>query len=332
VINQGSRILITGASGFIGSHLTGKLLALGAEVWAVSRSITGKVATPHLHWLQADLSQPSAIDTLLEDAQPDVIFHLAGQATGSRDLEAVIPTFEANLTSAVYLLTAATKRKCKKVVLAGSGEEPRGNTADPPLSSPYAAAKWAVSRYTSLFFDLYRTPVVNARVYMVYGPGEQNLNKIVPYTILSLLKGQPPKMSSGERFCDWIHVEDVAEGLLACARAEGAVGKTVDIGSGTLVSVREMVEIVAALLEVKVDLHFGSLTDRPLDTHMPRAQLKRTQTTLAWLPRITLDRGLPLTVKWFVERFQTHGFQALLTCWAYQSELPESLLQSFRAL
>jgi UDP-glucose 4-epimerase len=297
VIEAGTRVLVTGASGFIGSHLTARLLGLGADVWAVTRSIAGKPFTLSLRWIQADLSQPAKVDEVTREVQPDVIFHLAGVATGSRELEAVFPTFEANLRSTVSLLTAATRHECKRLVLVGSGDEPLGNTPDRILGSPYAVSKWAAGGYASLFFNLYQTMVVNARLFMVYGPGRQDLNKVVPYTILSLLKKQSPKMSSGKRLVDWIYVEDVVEGLLACAKSEAAIGKTVDIGTGTLVSVREVAERIAKVVDPGIELGFGGVPDRPFESQR-KAELQ-SGATLDWQPRMTLDDGLKSTIEWF---------------------------------
>jgi len=93
-----------------------------------------------------------------------------------------------------------------------------------------------------MFFALYQLPVVILRVFMVYGPGQGDLQKLVPYVITSLLKGETPRFTSGTREVDWIYVEDVVAAFLEAARAPGVEGATLDVGTGKLVTVRQVVE------------------------------------------------------------------------------------------
>ena len=122
------------------------------------------------------------------------------------------------------LLVAATRAGCRRVVLAGSMEEPDLAAGEAP-GSPYAAAKAAQSLYARFFRALYGAPVVTARIFMVYGPGQRDLSKVVPYAILRGLEGQPAELASGARPVDWIHVDDVARGLVALAEAPGIEGR-----------------------------------------------------------------------------------------------------------
>ena len=183
------KILVTGASGFIGSHLCRRLCEDGKQVHAISRK-TRPSDEDGPHWWQGDLADLSAARGLLTDIQPDVVFHLAGYAFGSRELDAVLPAFRGNLATTVNVLTAATQVGGCRVVLAGSLEEPQASDLEIVPSSPYAASKWASSAYGRMYHALYRTPVVIARIFMVYGPGEYRLRKLIPYVILSLLQGQ----------------------------------------------------------------------------------------------------------------------------------------------
>ena len=113
-----------------------------------------------------------------------------------------------------------------------------------------------------MFHLLYQTPVVMVRPYMTYGPGQPS-HKLIPQVILSLLKGEAPKLSSGKRPVDWVYVDDVIEGFLAAAHAPGIFGQTIDLGSGDLITIREVVEMIVRLSGVTVQPHFGALPDRP---------------------------------------------------------------------
>lgn len=297
-----SKILVTGASGFLGAELVRALAETGARVEAVSRQ--AQVSTrPNVRWWRADLSLAADVERLFQLTEPEVVFHLASRVTGKRELELVAPTFQANLASTVNLLVGATAHRCRRVVLAGSMEEPDVAAGEAP-GSPYAVAKGAASLYARFFRALYGTPVVSARIFMVYGPGQQDTQKVVPYSILSALRGEAARLSSGARPIDWIYVGDVVEGLMRLGEVPDLEGETLDLGSGELVTVREVVERIANALEAPPP-ELGALPDRPLEPTR-RARLERTAERLGWRPRVTLDEGLHRTIVWYRGEFAAH--------------------------
>ncbi|HUF74565.1 MAG TPA: SDR family NAD(P)-dependent oxidoreductase [Gammaproteobacteria bacterium] len=291
------RALVTGASGFIGAHLCRRLRRDGADVYAVSRSTTSS-ELEDLNWMHADLGSVDAVREVLGAARPSVIFHLASHVSGSRDLDAVLPTFHDNLTTTVNLLTVATEIRCERIVLAGSLEEQNPGAVP---GSPYAAAKFAASSYARMFDALYGTPVVIARLFMVYGPGQRDLRKLVPYSTLSLLRREAPQVTSGERPVDWIYIDDVIDGLLAAAETDGLAGQTVDVGSGELATVRDVVELLNRLTGSRVTLEFGQLPDRAME-RVRAADVERTAEQMGWRPTVSLEEGLRRTVQWYADR------------------------------
>lgn len=293
---SGQRILITGASGFLGSHLCSCLCRNGAEVHAVSRLLRA-THTSCLQWWQGDLGDIATVRSLLCTIKPEVIFHLSGHVTGARNLELVLSTFDSLLMSTVNLLTVATEIGCSRIVLLGSLEEPEPCHTDAAPSSPYAAAKWASSAYGRMFHELYQVPVVIARPFMTYGPG-QDMRKIIPSVTLSLLQGQAPKLSSGQRQVDWIYVDDVVDGLLAAAQVSNVEGCTVDLGSGILIPIHAVVQQLINLVGSQVDPLFGALPDRPLE-QVRVANTAYSYAKLGWQPVTSLERGLELTVGWY---------------------------------
>lgn len=295
----GIRVLVTGASGFIGSRLCARLSSLGASIHAISR----RPRTEHaaIAWHQGDLASDQVVRDLLAAVKPEIVFHLASEVKGGRDLKLVMPTFNANLLSTVHLLVAATETGCRRIVTAGSLEEPDGQERAVIPSSPYAAAKAAASAYARMFHALYQTPVVLARIFMVYGPGQQDLLKLVPYVALSLLRGESPRLSKGERPVDWIFVEDVVEGLLTMGLAPGIDGRTLDLGSGELVTTRRIVEILGEIVDAGIPLQFGALPDRPME-QVRVADVAATDRVLGWKPGVPLRSGLEQTVEWYRRR------------------------------
>lgn len=295
---SGLTFLVTGASGFIGSHLCRRLAALGGEVHACSRYRRPEGAEVE-RWHRVDLCEPGAAAKLVAEVSPDIVYHLASYVSGNRDREAVLPTFHANLASTVYLLDAlAAAGSCRRIVQTGSLEEPEPGEPAVSPASPYAAAKWAASTYGRMFHHLYQTPVVMVRLFMVYGPAQRDLTKLVPYVTLSLLQGQQPRLSSGKRPVDWIYVEDVVDGLVLAADRPGLEGRRIDLGSGKLLPTRTVVELLYSVLAPEEEPPFGSLPDRKME-QVRVARSDEAHELLAWSPTVELEEGLETTVDWY---------------------------------
>ena len=292
-----ARVLVTGASGFLGAALCRLLASHGAEVHGVSRAAP---TTPGVgRWWHGSLADAAFVKRILADVRPAYVFHLAGAVTGVRDLAAIVPTFEGNLTSTVNVLTAVAEIGGARVVMAGSLEEP-DDPAEPP-SSPYAASKLAALQYARMFQTLYGVSVVVPRVFITYGPGQDDPKKLIPYVVSSLLRGESPKLSSGTRPVDWVYVDDVAEGLVAAALAPNVVQR-VDLGSGTLVTVRAIVEKIAGFLPSSSGKPlFGALPDRPME-QIRVADVAATKRHIGWTPRTPMEEGLSRTVDWLRRR------------------------------
>jgi nucleoside-diphosphate-sugar epimerase len=295
---MGLRVLVTGASGFIGSHLISRLLGSGAAVHAVSRrpgsGPEGSV------WHAADLTDYEDCLELIGTVAPDVVFHLASAVTGARDVDLVVPLMAANQGAAVNLLTAVVKSApTAKMVMAGSIEEPhQGDDLTP--RSPYAAAKWAASAYAKMFSALWDVRVSVLQIAMVYGPAQPDLTKLVPYATLALLRGDVPQLSSGTRLVDWVYVDDVVDALLRAAESDMAIGKVFDICSGRLVSIRDTVELLDLIIEGDARPEFGAAADRPMD-HAQRGDPRIAEELLDWRASTVLEDGLRKTVAWYAE-------------------------------
>ena len=293
----GEKILVTGASGFIGSHLCRRLCKAGIDLHAISR-VKRLGHESNLQWWQGDLSDSVTARDLVQTVKPDVIFHLASHVMGARNLENVMPTFRSNLLSTVNILTVASEVGCRRIVLTNSLEEPDPGDPTSIPSSPYAAAKWASSGYARMFHALYQLPVVILRLFMVYGPAQQDLGKLIPYVTLCLLRGEAPRLSSGQRDVDWIYVDDVVDGIIAAAQASNVEGKTIDIGSGELISIRNVVEHLVRLTNPTVEPVFGALAERPLE-QVRKANVATAVAQIGWKPKTALSEGLENTVNWF---------------------------------
>jgi UDP-glucose 4-epimerase len=286
---QNKRVLVTGASGFLGKHLL-TLLGKSTEVVACSRS-PRRDARANVSWRQIDLTESSCVRQLICEVRPNVVFHMSSLANGSRDVSLVQPIFDAEVKSTLNILLACEACAVERVVLLGSFEEPEASDAP---SSPYAAAKITSRLYARMFHMLYRVPVVITKVFMCYGPGQPNW-KIIPYAISCFLRGEAPKVASPERQLDWIYAPDACEGLVAVAAAPAVEGTSIDIGSGQLTSIREIVQKLWSITASDTSLDFSSANPRPHEQSRC-ANPATTERITGWRARTSLDDGLRLTV------------------------------------
>lgn len=300
---SGKTVLVTGGSGFIGSALREHLHCLDAEVHAISRR-PPSLPDDQTRWWKGDLGDYTALENVFGTVKPEIAFHLASEVTGKRDIDLVIPTLNNNLISTVNLLTAATKSSCGRIVIAGSLEEPDSNEQAPVPSSPYAAAKWASSSYARMYHALYETPVVIARLFMVYGPGQKDLSKLIPYVALSAQRQESPKLASGGRLVDWIYVEDVVKGLLTSAMTKNIEGQTLDFGSGKLETTGRVAEILCELAGHGITPTLGAVSDRPME-QIRCADINHTYEKTGWKPAISLAEGLKITAEWYWRQART---------------------------
>ena len=289
--------LVTGASGFIGKALCERLLALGAVVHGTSRR---DVDLQGEHWSHSsvDLTDARSVDQLLADAKPDYVLHLASCVTGKREIEWIRETMAGNLQTAVNVLVAAQEAGADKIVLAGSLEEPDACAAAPVATSPYAASKWCASAYARTMHALYGTRSAVARIFMVYGPGQQDLMKLVPYVCLSAARSEAPELMSGGREVDWIYIDDVVEGLIELALAGPDDGAYVDIGSGELVTTGDVARKICDLAGTGVAPVLGAVPDRAME-QVRVADVDSTNAILGWRPATKLDDGLRQTYEWY---------------------------------
>lgn len=299
---SGKKVLVTGGGGFLGSHLCRRIRDAHGEVYATSR--TKRDGAPGLNWLSADFADLATAQGVLADIRPNVIVHLAGSVGASPDLELVLPTYHSLLTSTVNILLAATQAGCDRILLTSSCTEPTAQTHPVP-KSPYAAAKWASSAYGRMFSALYGSPVVLLRPFMTYGPG-QHPSKLIPSVALSLLKGRSPKLSSGRTRMDWVFVSDIIDAFMLAAAAPGIEGTSIDLGTGTLVSVRAVAEQIAEAVDSKTPIAFGAMIDRPQENEFS-ADTALAAETLGWTATTSLERGLRQTVDWYREAELVHS-------------------------
>jgi len=293
----GRAVLVTGARGFIGARLCQRLVRAGARVHGVSRRPVGADASG-VQWIQADLAGPDAACRLLRTLRPAVVFHLAGRVVGDSGLANVEPTLTGNLAATVHLLLAAVEHGQPRLVLAGSMHEPPSDDPAAIARSPYAVSKWACGAYARMFHALYGAAITVATPFMVYGPGQRDLTKVLPYVIVSLLKSEVPHLGTGRQAFDWVYVDDVVDGFVSAAASGSIDADPIDLGTGAAEPVRDIVERIVNLCASGARVQFGAASDRPFESARV-ADIDATRRRIGWRASTTIDEGLRRTVDWY---------------------------------
>lgn len=297
---QPVRALVTGASGFLGRHLCRALRAQGIEpVRVTSRAIPR--GDPRARWVRCDLLDADRTLEVVAEARPDRIYHLAGFASADPTPAGARKAFDLNVRATSNLMFAAVEAApAARVVSAGTLDAGGLSVGQRDFWSPYGASKQMVELTGLMLRESQGLDVVFARIGNTYGPDEPNERRLVPHVILELLHGRPPAVSSGLRRCDWIHVDDTVQALLRIAERPGVLPPSIDVGTGVLTSVRQLVGMLCELSGTGLQAQFGQVADRPGDG-IP-ADVDATRDALGWAPSIALLGGLASTCDWYRRR------------------------------
>lgn len=294
------RILLTGAAGFIGSHLARRLVHDGHEVAALVRPSSDlwrlEDVLGSLELVRRDLLEPGDAGTV------DLVFHLA--AAGVRPGQRTATVVEENVLGTLAALELAAGGGARKFVYCGScfeygpGERHREDALPRPTSE-YGAAKSAGWLLADAWSRGRGLPVASLRPFTVYGPFEAEY-RLVPSVALGVVRKQPVLLTGGEQLRDFVYVTDAVEAFVR-AGFSSETG-TFNVCSGMTTSVRELAERAVALSGVDVDLRFGILPDRPAELPTLSGDPSLAAAVLDWSASTPLDDGLALTLDWFHHR------------------------------
>ncbi len=298
----GKRVLVTGATGFIGQRLVQWLVEAGARVCAgvAPDEKPERVAglPGQAQRLIFDIRDAGAVQAAASEAAPQVVFHLAAAGVTDPGIEP-LAALAVNTGGTLHLLEALRGRNVRCVVLVGTSYEYGAREGAEGLDpfNAYAASKVAAWAFGRMYWRAHGLPVVTARPFQVYGPG-QPVHMLVPAAIRAALAGEDFPMTPGEQRRDFIYVEDVVEALLASTTAPGIGGESIDLGTGQTCLVRQAVERIWEMTEAQGRILVGALSYRPGEVMHLAADADLTARLTGWRARVGLEEGLRRTIVW----------------------------------
>lgn len=294
------KVLVTGATGFLGSHCLAPLARHGYDVLGLYRE-RAPVEVPGVRWVRGDVMDRIAMQRVIAEHTPSSLLHLAWFVEpGKLIADASNVSWTAASLDLIRMFREAGGERC---TVSGSCYEydwrygycVEGVTPCEP-DTLYGAAKDALRRALLSYCGTSGLSGAWGRAFFMYGPRE-NPSRLVSSVILSLLKGQAAKSSHGLQIRDYMHIQDVADGMVALhtSEAQGAY----NIASGTSTTIREIVERIGAVTGRSDLLQIGVLPARANDVPLVLGDPRRMQTDTGWKPRLSLDDGLSSTVEWW---------------------------------
>lgn len=306
---QGEPFVVTGAAGFLGSHVVRRLVQEGARVTALVREssdlwrIEEVLSRIHiLHWSMESPEPPQVEASLPEGA---TIFHLAAAGVRERSDDPV-RMMAANVIGTHRLLEIARRIKAACFVYSGScfeygsGERVREEQWPTPVSE-YGASKAAAWVLVNQFFRRYKMPVVSLRPFTIFGPSEGG-GRLIPGVMTAVLRGHSVDLTAGEQTRDFVYVEDVVEAFVRAGREPRAVGHTINVCTGRAWSVRDVVAFIEKVAGRSVDARFGVCPYRSTEAWTLSGDPSRARELLGWSPSTDFQEGLARTVRWFQEK------------------------------
>jgi nucleoside-diphosphate-sugar epimerase len=308
----GARVLVTGASGFIGSHLTRRLIAEGADVHALTSTVSSVYPTRLLEVREqitlheASLADRGALNIVAGEVRPAYVFHLGAYTHVGKSWQRVDECIQVNIQGTVNLLMALEPVGFTRFVNVGTSEiygdievPYRESDAVHPIS-PYAVSKHSAEEFCRLFAAAKSWPIVRVRPFNAYGP-MQSPDRVIPEVITRALQHQHLKMTQGTQTREFNFVADLADGMVRAATATGIDGELFNLGCGREVSVREVTSLVLERLGRPVEAEFGALPERPIEIPRMYADTTKTEQRLGWRPATSLEAGLDRTIEWYRE-------------------------------
>ncbi|MBE3092232.1 MAG: SDR family NAD(P)-dependent oxidoreductase [Actinobacteria bacterium] len=311
---QDKKVIVTGSEGFIGSHLTEKLVKLGAKVTAFvlynSFNTCGWIDTfkreikENIKIFVGDVRDEFCVRKALKDQ--DIIFHLAALISIPYSYYAPRSYFETNVLGTLNIIQSAREFEVMKVIHTSTSEV-YGTAIYTPIDenhpiqgqSPYSASKISADKIAESFYKSFNVPVAVIRPFNTYGP-RQSARAVIPTIISQALTKNEINLGNISTIRDMNYIKDTVQGFIEIAQSNKSVGEVINIGSGRGLTIREIVDTVIKLLNKNIKINLDEKRIRPEKSEVGVliCDYRKAKKLISWTPKFTLEEGLIETIRW----------------------------------
>ncbi|MGO1368558.1 SDR family oxidoreductase [Senegalia sp. (in: firmicutes)] len=312
---KGTKFLVTGGAGFIGSNLVEKILELGYFVRVLDNFATGKEENikefynnPNFELIEGDIRSIDDCKKACEGM--DYILHQAALGSVPRSIDDPITSNNVNVSGLLNMMIAARDARVKRFVFASSssvyGDEPNLPKVEERIGkplSPYAITKRAKEMYAKNFYEIYGLPTVGLRYFNVFGKKQDPTSiyaAVIPKFVKALINDKAPTIhGDGRQSRDFTYIENVIQAnLKACLAEEEAFGEVFNIACGGRVYLIDLYNKITNLLEKSIEPNYGP--SRPGDVKHSNADISKAKQLLNYQPEYSIDIGLKLAIDWYI--------------------------------
>jgi nucleoside-diphosphate-sugar epimerase len=309
------RILVTGATGFVGSRLLERLAEMGGhDIYSMQRYVAGRYVLGADHGVKVvfcDLRDQFAVKCAIRDVQPEVVFHLAAISPVSYSYDHPNEVLDTNLTGTVNLAEACLREVPHfKHFLFASTSETFGNGPVPKLedtpqapNSPYSVAKHAAEKYVLYMWDAYKFPVTVLRPFNTYGRRD-NTHFLVERMLVQMLQGNTVKLGDPTPERDLLYIDDHVDSYLICfAKPQASIGQTFNFCTGEKLTVQALADKMRAMTGFRGQILWDTIPKRPLDIQVLYGDSAKAKSVLGWEAKVSLEDGLRRTADFWRKKF-----------------------------
>jgi dTDP-glucose 4,6-dehydratase len=309
---KGKKVLVTGAGGFIGSHLAEKLVSEGAQVSAMVRYngpgrwgwLDSSDLAKDMKVISGDITDSEMVRRAMENQE--VVFHLAALIAIPYSYEAPRSYVRTNVEGTLNVMVAGKELQTPRIIHTSTSEV-YGTALYAPIDekhplqgqSPYSASKIGADKIAESFFLSFELPVTTVRPFNTFGP-RQSARAVIPTIITQGLKGEQVKLGNLTPTRDLNFVSNTVDGFLAAAASPKAIGMTLNLGSNREISVGDLVRLIGKLMGRDLLVETEEQRQRPTASEVERllANADLAKEILGWTPKVTLEEGLEKTIAW----------------------------------
>lgn len=301
---RSTTVLVTGATGFLSSHLVPALLDKGANVTGLSLEKRHYPALKNFSYIHADLKDKDKLKETVRKIEPSIIFHLAAYPNEEPTFENTDNCIQNNIQGTMNLIHSLKGISFDSFIHIGSYKEYSGNKTPFretntifPMSS-YAISKACTEMFCKAYHQIYGLPLVSLRLPAVYGPGQSDKN-LIPYLIKSSLSGHPLRLTKGEQKRELIYISDVIDALIMASINKKACGEIINVGTNKEYRLKEIVKLILSLSNSRIKPEFGAIPYRKNEIWNMKGDNSKARSILNWEPKIGLKEGLVKTITYY---------------------------------